>query len=74
VRLAQNKHQCTLEEICVLESDDDIEEMEELFDELWDEHVETEGINSAYVHGPETAHSAAHRRGGVWSSGRTKRA
>ena len=74
MRLAQNKRACISDEIWVHESDDDIGKTEEPFDEPWDEHVGPEDISTANVYGPETAHSAAHRRGGVWSSDITKRA
>jgi len=49
-------------------------ETEEPFDEPWDEHVEPESVTTGYEHEPETAHTAAHERGGVWSSDMTKRA
>jgi len=36
--------------------------------------MNSESITTAYEHGPETAHTAAHERGGVRSSDITKRA
>jgi len=36
--------------------------------------VEPESVTTGYEHGPETAHTVAHERGGVWSSDTTKRA
>ena len=58
------------------DSDDSMEEggLEEPFDAPWDEHVGPESITTAYGQGHETAHTAAHARGGVWSSDLTKRA
>jgi len=65
VRLAQNQRTCTSDEILVHELDDNLGKTEEPFDEPLDEHVGPENISTANVYGPETAHSAAHRRGGV---------
>jgi len=76
MKLAQNKRACTSTKVWVHDSDDDKEEgeLEEPFDAPWDEHVGPESIATAYVHGTETAHTAAHARRGVWSSDMTKQA
>jgi len=76
MKLAQNKRACTSGEVWVNDSDENMGEgeTEEPFDKPWDEHVEPESITTGYKHGPETAHTAAHECGGVWSSDMTKRA